>query len=69
MEQDPYWNKSYRVSVRETIDELTVAKSASSDRCELRMVINEEGRHEIMIRSKTMLEHLHFMLGQVLGKE
>lgn len=61
-----YYNRSYSVTVSESVDNLELHKSTGSDWCEIRAFINDDLKGSIELRSKEMAEHLHFMLGQML---
>lgn len=62
-----YEERHYKMSVRESNDELFVEKTVYSDWCHITMIINGVEGPTITIRSQVMAEQLHFMLGQMLN--
>jgi hypothetical protein len=59
-------NKTYRVSTKTDSDEITIDKESSSDWTWFFMKTNEEPNGQIIIRSKSQLENLHHLIGQLL---
>ena len=62
-----YEKRHYKVSVKESNDELVVEKCAHSDWFRITMIKNGIEGRPITIRSQVMAEQLHFMLGQMLN--
>lgn len=62
-----YEQRHYKVSVKESNDELVVDKFAHSDWCHITMITNGIKGRRITIRSQVMAEQLHLMLGQMLS--
>lgn len=62
-----YEKRHYKVSVKESNDELVVEKNAHSDWCHITMITNGIEGRPITIRNQVMVEQLHFMLGQMLS--
>jgi hypothetical protein len=63
-----YHNKTYKLTIRDRSDELTVEKSGGHDWSEVRMETNGAKNGEITLRSRNHAESLHFMLTQLLSK-
>lgn len=61
-----YWNKNFTMSFFDSNDKITVKKSSGDDWSHLSMLTNGHANGEITIRSKAMVEQLHFTLGQML---
>lgn len=64
-----YEEKWYNMTVTEGVDHLTVSKHGSSDWAAISMKVNDLPAISIGLRSKAMVEQLHFMLGQMLSNE
>jgi len=62
-----YYKKYYIMKAKQTNDSLKLHKTTNSDWCELSMTTNGFSNGQITIRSKEMVEQLHFMLGQLLS--
>lgn len=62
-----YEERHYKMSVKESNDELVVKKTAYSDWCHITMITNGVEGPIITIRSQAMVEQLHFMLGKMLS--
>lgn len=62
-----YEERHYKMSVKESNDELVVENTAHSDWLHITMIINGIEGQTITIRSQVMAEQLHFMLGQMLS--
>ena len=65
---EKYFRCAYDKSVTEGAECLKVVKSYGTHYCTLSIEINDELTESILIRSEDMVEHLHFMLGQMLRK-
>lgn len=63
-----YRDKYYRMNVDNGGDQVEVHKSWNSEYVEIRLTINGLIKADMTLRSKEMVEQLHFMLGQVLNK-
>jgi len=68
LNSEEYLKVSYRASAMAENDLITVQKRFSTDWCSISMEVNGLSGGEIEIRSRGHLEHLHFMLGQLLAK-
>jgi len=64
----PFYKKTYKMSICEANDKLTINKNFATDWIEISMFINGIKDSEITIRSKEMVEQLHFTLSQLLEK-
>ena len=62
-----FHKKTYRVSTKQGNDELYVVKQGDSDWSSVQMITNGNENGAVQLRSKEAAEHLHFMLGQMLG--
>lgn len=65
---DDYWQSHYDSTAECGVDTLRVRKSNRTEWSEIELRIHGELKSEITIRSRQHAEHLHFMLGQMLGK-
>ena len=63
----PFSDVSYNMTVTENVDHLTVEKTPGSDWVEVSTVVNSTECH-ITLRSKPMVEALHFLLSQLLNQ-
>jgi hypothetical protein len=62
-----YFMQDYTTTATVGIDSLTLNKCPGTEWSEITMSVNDN-KDTITLRSKQMVEHLHFMLGQMLGK-
>ena len=67
MSYNAYFDSTYRVTSTIEDDALTVGKSENTEWSKIIMKTNDTANGYIVLRSKAQAEHLHFMLGQMLG--
>ena len=68
MKEQEFYQSSYHSSVEIFNNKLSVSKEVHGDWTYLELIVNDNDPERITINSQQMLEHLHFMLGQLLDK-